>query len=548
MGNSKIIKVTMGLLLISSVYADDYQDWLKSESTEYKSYKKTVDEEFTSVLKADWEAFQSMYNPSPYKVKKPLSTPKVKKAIVLPKKEIAASPKVKLRPIVKKVIQIKPKTIVVPTKPVVIVEPIKNLPKEKPTVKVSPQEVKPVVVKEKIEYPKVLMPTSKPQVIAKPVTKPVIMPVVKKDEKSKYKNLKAMHFDFYSNSVEMFYDPKIRYRSNKATSKNIAKFWEYTSKTKWKKLLEQIQDKSKEFNLNGWAEYQFVHKFSQKVYGDENLSNMLTWFILTKLNYDTKVAYGNNKVYLLANVKQKLFQVSFFNIKGKKYYVITPTGKAKSIGRVYTYQGSYPKSINGLSFSMPKEVLFDTNVKEKELSFKYYGEKYVVNTNYSKDLVDFYKSFPQSDFTVYFGASNSKYLSDSILSSLSKFLKNKSEIEAANFLLRFTQIAFKYKTDPDQFGYEKPMFPEEMLYYPYNDCEDRAVMYSYLVENLLGLDVVGVKYSGHLATAVSFNSKVSGNSFKHKSKTYVIADPTYINANVGMPMKQYKNAKFEIID
>jgi len=51
-----------------------------------------------------------------------------------------------------------------------------------------------------------------------------------------------------------------------------------------------------------------------------------------------------------------------------------------------------------------------------------------------------------------------------------------------------------------------------------------------------------------LSTAVSFNSKVAGENFQYKNRTYVMADPTFINANVGQTMRQYKKAKFEIIE
>jgi hypothetical protein len=93
-------------------------------------------------------------------------------------------------------------------------------------------------------------------------------------------------------------------------------------------------------------------------------------------------------------------------------------------------------------------------------------------------------------------------------------------------------------------------FPD--LLYPtfvsYSDCEDRSIMFSYLVKNLIGLDVVGIKYHDHLATAVNFSSKVSGSGFNYKGKKYIVSDPTYTNANTGMAMPLYKSAKFEIID
>ena len=112
---------------------------------------------------------------------------------------------------------------------------------------------------------------------------------------------------------------------------------------------------------------------------------------------------------------------------------------------------------------------------------------------------------------------------------------------------RFVQTAFDYKTDDQQFGKEKYLMMEETLHYPSSDCEDRSIMFSYLVKTLLKLDVVGLDYPGHIATAVKFNSDLTGDRVTHNGKVYVICDPTYINADAGMEMPQFKNVEPKII-
>ena len=65
-----------------------------------------------------------------------------------------------------------------------------------------------------------------------------------------------------------------------------------------------------------------------------------------------------------------------------------------------------------------------------------------------------------------------------------------SREDALNFLLHFTQSAFRYQTDGQQFGRERSLFPEETFYYPYSDCEDRAIFFSWLVRRLLKQEIV----------------------------------------------------------
>ena len=122
-----------------------------------------------------------------------------------------------------------------------------------------------------------------------------------------------------------------------------------------------------------------------------------------------------------------------------------------------------------------------------------------------------------------------------------------TEQQAVNFLLRFVQTSLKYETDSEQFGEENYLFPEETLFYPYSDCEDRAVLFAWLVRSLLKLDVIGLDYPGHVAAAVSFSEKVNGASIDYHGKTYVVTDPTYINARAGMVMPGYRQHKPRVI-
>ncbi len=473
----------LGLGFVISIFAsiaiaDDYQDWLNSQNSQYTQYKKSLDEEFSSMLKKDWEAFQSMSTPSPYKKPKPLELPKVEKPVMTPKKEIKKSP-------------------------LVVIEPIQ---------------------KTKIPQP---------------------LPQTKKVKK--IKDFYSAELDFYSTPITIQYDKNIRFSLYQIDKNSISKFWDMMSKTDYKKLISQLNKIEKDLNLNDWAKYQLIYKLGLDIFKNTNSSNLFTWFTLVKMGYDTKVGYSDDNIYLMSTIQQNLFQVAFFTLKKKRYYILTPNGKNKNLGTIYTYAGEYPKAINQLSLNIEKEIKLYNNLKNKKLEFNYNNHKYSINTQYSSDLVNFYKTYPQTDYNVYFTTQNSTPLSNSLLVKLAPLVKGKSEIEAVNFLLRFVQTSLKYKTDQNQFNQEKVMFPEETVNYPYSDCEDRSILFSYLVRNLLNLEVVGVKYNDHLATAVALSSKVSGDRFRYKNKTYTIADATYINANAGTSMPKYKNSSFKII-
>jgi hypothetical protein len=154
-------------------------------------------------------------------------------------------------------------------------------------------------------------------------------------------------------------------------------------------------------------------------------------------------------------------------------------------------------------------------------------------------MIELYGTYPQVDIEVYANAQPSEEFTKSIDELIKPYLAGLSTFESVSLLLAYLQYGFDYATDDEQFGYEKPFFCEENYYYAKNDCEDRSVLFSYLVRHLLHLDVILIDYPGHLAAAVHFPVEVSGKSVNYNGKRYVICDPTYIGAPIGVEMPEF---------
>jgi hypothetical protein len=175
------------------------------------------------------------------------------------------------------------------------------------------------------------------------------------------------------------------------------------------------------------------------------------------------------------------------------------------------------------------------------------------NINYSlqanKNLIDFYETFPCVDFAIYASAPLNKIFLQSAKEQILPKISGKSQEEAVNFILHFVQYAFQYKTDDEQYGYEKWNFAEETFVSNYSDCDDRAIFFAQIVKNLLGMKVVLVHYPQyHLATAVKFdNQQINGTYITIDDSKYLICDPTYISASIGMAMPQLRDIQIEVI-
>ena len=117
-----------------------------------------------------------------------------------------------------------------------------------------------------------------------------------------------------------------------------------------------------------------------------------------------------------------------------------------------------------------------------------------------------------------------------------------------NILLNWVQTCFVYGYDDQVWGKDRAFFPAETLYYPYSDCEDRSILFSRLVRDLLGLDVLLLYYPGHLATAVCVDEgQLRGDYLLYNNRKFMVCDPTYINAPAGATMPKMNNNEAKVI-
>lgn len=472
------------LLSIPLTQAETFEEYKRQVSGEFQEYKDKRDKEFVDFLKKQWSEFQGYKGIPQYQQPKPKSLP-------------VARPK-----------------------PAEIKEPAR------------------------IREPARIVAEPAQPVLA-PAPLAVFIPPVAPADPSK----KIAAIEFYGVQLKIPYDPALRQTLASINQESISRYWSGLSKADYDPLLAQLKEQQKNLQLNDWGTFILVDKLAHHINPDrENQAVLLSWFLLSKLGYDSKVGYNDKSIYLMVAVSHMVYQTAFFREEPKIYFCLSNSGRVNDVGKLYSYKGSYPDANRALNFSIRANPLLSGEPKKRQLSFRYNNTPYDITAQYTPALVHYYQFYPQSEYPIYFSANINDAALSSLLAQLAPLVKGKSEPEAVNLLLRFVQTAFPYQTDEQQFAYEKVMLPEETLYYPYSDCEDRAILFAYLIRNLLNLPVVAVHYPGHLATAVAFSSKVEGDAITYKGRIFTVADPTYINANAGMAMPQFKNSTYKIIE
>lgn len=408
-----------------------------------------------------------------------------------------------------------------------------------------PEKPKPVTVP-KVETEPVSKPKPQPVVlpkesVAKPVPKPDVKPEPEplpcKPAETKPEGDKGMAtFVFYSRRITVPADPKLKsYNGRSFGQKEISDFWKAMSATDYTPTVTSLMDEKDAMGLNDWGYYLMVRKFAEVVYSDENRSMLLTWFLLVRSGLDVRVGYNDGGVVLLLPTQTSLYDMSYVMMEGNKYYVIN---NGNGTG-VRTCPGSYSEG-KPLEFTQTRSLQLGGRSAVRHLSFSFNGQEYKMDFKYDPDVTEFYKALPQAQFEVFFNAQPSEPLRQSILNNLKPIVEKMDKPTAMNFLLQFVQLSFDYKTDPQQFGYEKYFYADELFFYPYCDCEDRSVLFSYLAHTLMGYDVVGTEFPEHMATAVALDYQTEGTRYRVGTSTYTVADPTYMNAKVGQCMSKYE--------
>jgi hypothetical protein len=340
-------------------------------------------------------------------------------------------------------------------------------------------------------------------------------------------------FDFYGSELNIPYDP-LNLPSVKSVSKEgIATFYCKAAKNdNFLYTIKNVYDNARQNNLNGWGFLQLLKSVSSNLYDNINDQILFTWFALLKSGYEAKVGYVDNMIYLLVVFDMPVYNKSYFEANDKRYYLI-PFGKQENFkSSVIAYEADYPGELDGLSLIL-KEVP-DIGSKNYTKSLQYKQDD--INISINKYLIDFYKSYPDCMLYVYFSGPLSEIALQSLDNYFLPHLKNKTEFKKVELLLNFVQHSIPYKIDEQQFGCENYLFAEETLFYPFADCEDRAILLSRLINRYTDLQAIGLDYPEHVSLGVRLFMHLNGNFIIFEKNKYYICDPTYLGAKIGMAM------------
>ena len=304
----------------------------------------------------------------------------------------------------------------------------------------------------------------------------------------------------------------------------------------------QLFGLAQQLGLNGYLTFRLTEAYVNQRFTGSNLNAKMSavHYLLSNMGYDVRLLKLDDIMTVMMPFDQKIVYSALTTTanNGRKYTILFPDGyEVKTGQQVRLLTCDLPSNATGKTSDLR---LTGLNLPENPKSFTLTNGKLTLNGEVNENIRNILHHYPQMPNGDFASSWVDATLRDNLVKQLKTQLAGMPAKSAVNELMALCHYGFKYKTDQEWHGFEKPYFLEESLLYDYNDCEDRAIFFSYLVWNTLGIPCQMIQYPGHESATVALTDNIKGYYYDTAGVRYYSADPTYIGSNVGMVMKAYQ--------
>lgn len=415
------------------------------------------------------------------------------------------------------------------------------------------------------DIPPVLIPDDEP--VPEPEDNPIVFgevydvpqelpepprPILPWEEKPE-PDSRTVSFSFYGTRCTVRFDKTGSPQMPNSGEDAVGNMWATLCSGQHDNLFYDCLSIKQERNLCDWAYVKMVEALSKEIYGQNNWRESIALQACVLLQSGFKLTLGRDEddnLHLLLASDYDMLNRSYWEIENTHFFL-----SDNSQENTLFLMAQLPGDFRPMNMSILNENQFTHKSSPVRTLRSQHFPDVNVDMIANRNLIDFYNEYPETfvnydtktRWRFYAQARLSGVAQESLYPAFRDYIAGKSELESVGIILNFVQTAFVYEYDDTIWGRDRTFFADETLYYPYCDCEDRAILFSRMIRDLLGLDVVLIYYPGHLATAVHFNTDVRGDHLMFQGRKYVVCDPTYIPAPVGVTMPDMDNSTAVII-
>ena len=400
--------------------------------------------------------------------------------------------------------------------------------------KKKPIEDNPIVIEEQIDIPE---PTPQPVPVAPVREHPNPME-------------QTFAFSLYGTEMQVRLDETLKFRLPDLKTESIAQAWEQLSGEIYNNVIRDCLELRIRRKLCDWSYLRMLDALCSGFFGqNSNEAELFKAYIYCQSGYQMRLAMAGNRLYMLYASQHFVFDKPCWQIDGTFYYADNC-----SADEIQLCEASFPHE-RALSLYITQEQQLSRKTASKRVLQSSDAEWLKATVTENENLMAFYKDYPTScignDFmtrwAMYANAPMNSEAKNELYTALKGIIQNRPLAEAVDILCHWVQTAFVYEYDDKVWSKDRVFFADETLYYPYCDCEDRSILLTRIVRDVLGLKCALVYYPGHLATAIAIGEEVKGDYIRINNTKYIVCDPTYIGAPIGMTMPDMDNKSAKVI-
>lgn len=362
------------------------------------------------------------------------------------------------------------------------------------------------------------------------------LPKIRKPEYVTANPLKQ-NFKFYGNSITVTYDRLLSLTVNQQVNNEVViDFWKKFIVGNSEHLIDQLTAIRDRLGLNDWGYFLLVKYCSNALYpNDEAGASLLNWALMIRSGFDVKIGYNQLGASVLYRTSGKIYGIPSVRIDEFDYYI----DKQIATLPVTVYLHNHVEASGSIHLNINQSLNFQGEVANKKFQFLWDKKLYEFNLKYNPEVTKFLEEYPQTDPEICFNAPFTLLTLESLFTQIKPVLAGMKKEEGAAFLQQFVQKSFAYRPYNDLFGYDRFMFPEELLFRDESNDKGKSLLFAWLITNLMNQKSALVEFPGFYSVAISMDQPMDGDNFLVKGKSYTIADPTFDNAPLGLVMKDF---------
>jgi hypothetical protein len=293
-------------------------------------------------------------------------------------------------------------------------------------------------------------------------------------------------------------------------------------------FIKEANQYAQTFKLDDIAYLMLVKKAADIITpkNEKYFAQQFTYAVLYNRGLDVILGVSNQSITVYGSTNFAIKNVLFVQLGSKTYYDLSfdhlKEPAQEKLANIKSNLNA--KSLKLNRYSPPAIGKLGKN---KTIPFEYDDCVYFFTSRINQSLVEYYHDLPDIEMSlVYLNYGLSEKGANTLVNQLKNATAYMSKEKAVNFVLSFVQ-SLAYAKDMDVLGKEKFAFPEEALANDFSDCEDRSMLFAYLVREVTNLQSIGLLYKdvAHMNVAVENWRKTNGDISVY-DMDFVVCEPS----------------------